>query len=157
MRLARATTAAPGLRIARTEAVSHVEVRGPDYKGSLAGGHKTLFLFGQASEDLCRVVITEAPIDALASLRSKATAVAPSTLRPAAGWARYLGHCRRCWPGSPPSRMPSSRALPTRTWPGTETRNATPNWLPMLAVRFERLRPPEGLDFNDVLKQGRGT
>ena len=24
-------------------------------------------------------------------------------------------------------------------------------------IRFERVRPPKGLDFNDVLKQGRGT
>jgi hypothetical protein len=46
-------------------AVSHVEVRGPDYKGSLAGGHKTLFVFGQAGEGVRRVAITEAPIDAL--------------------------------------------------------------------------------------------
>ena len=46
-------------------AVSHVEVRGPDYKGSLAGGHKTLFVFGRANEDLRRVAITEGPIDAL--------------------------------------------------------------------------------------------
>ena len=46
-------------------AVSHVEVRGPDYKGSLAGGHKTLFVFGQANEDVRRVAITEGPIDAL--------------------------------------------------------------------------------------------
>jgi hypothetical protein len=45
--------------------VSHIEVRGPDYKGSLAGGHKTLFLFSRSSEDLCRLAITEAPIDAL--------------------------------------------------------------------------------------------
>jgi hypothetical protein len=46
-------------------AVNHVEVRGPDYNGSLAGGHKTLFLFGQANEDVRRVAITEGPIDAL--------------------------------------------------------------------------------------------
>ena len=46
-------------------AVSHVEVRGPAYKGSLADGHKTLFLFGQPSEDVHRVAIAEGPIDAL--------------------------------------------------------------------------------------------
>jgi hypothetical protein len=45
--------------------VSHVEVRGPDYKGSLTGGHKTLFVFGQASEDVRRIAIAEGSIDAL--------------------------------------------------------------------------------------------
>jgi hypothetical protein len=45
--------------------VSHIEVRGPDYKGSLAGGHKTLFVFGQAGDGMRRVAIAEGPIDAL--------------------------------------------------------------------------------------------
>ena len=46
-------------------AVSHVEIRGPDYKGSLKGGTKTLFRFGRAGEGFCRLAVTEAPIDAL--------------------------------------------------------------------------------------------
>jgi hypothetical protein len=45
--------------------VSHVEIRGPDYKGSLKGGTKTLFRFGRAGEGVCRLAVTEAPIDAL--------------------------------------------------------------------------------------------
>jgi hypothetical protein len=44
---------------------SHVEIRGPDYKGSLKGGTKTLFRFGRAGEGVCRLAVTEAPIDAL--------------------------------------------------------------------------------------------
>ena len=46
-------------------AVSHVEIRGPDYRGSLRGGTKTLFRFGRAGEGACRLAVTEAPIDAL--------------------------------------------------------------------------------------------
>ena len=46
-------------------AVTHVEIRGPDYKGSLRGGTKTLFRFGRAGEGVCRLAVTEAPIDAL--------------------------------------------------------------------------------------------
>jgi len=44
--------------------VSHVEIRGPDYRGSLRGGTKTLFRFGRAGKG-GRLAVTEAPIDAL--------------------------------------------------------------------------------------------
>jgi hypothetical protein len=46
-------------------AVTHVEIRGPDYKGSLRGGAKTLFRFGRGGEGGCRLAVTEAAIDAL--------------------------------------------------------------------------------------------
>jgi len=46
-------------------AVSHIEVRGPTFKGSLTGGRKTLFRFGREGQGCRRLVITEAPIDAL--------------------------------------------------------------------------------------------
>jgi hypothetical protein len=46
-------------------AVSHVEIRCLDYKGSLRGGTKTLFRFGRVGEGVCRLAVTEAPIDAL--------------------------------------------------------------------------------------------
>ena len=45
--------------------VCHVEERGPDCKGSLAGGTKTLFPFGTCGPATWRTVVTEAPIDAL--------------------------------------------------------------------------------------------
>jgi hypothetical protein len=46
--------------------VAHVEVRGPDYRGSLRGGTKTLFrLRGNGNGPTHRVAVTEAPIDAL--------------------------------------------------------------------------------------------
>jgi hypothetical protein len=76
-------------------------VRGPDYRGSLAGGHKTLFVFGQASEDVHRVAITEGPIDALSLAVLESSR--PDTLYVATGggiWGPVpSGHCRRCWPG----------------------------------------------------------
>jgi hypothetical protein len=46
-------------------AVTHVEIRGPNFKGSLRGGTKTLFRFGWAGEGVCQLAVTEAPIDAL--------------------------------------------------------------------------------------------
>ena len=45
--------------------VTHVEIRGPDFKGSLQGGTKSLFRLSPAGRRHCRLVITEAPIDAL--------------------------------------------------------------------------------------------
>ncbi len=45
--------------------VSHVEIRGPDYKGSLAGGRRTLFRYAAPLARLRRLAIAEAPIDAL--------------------------------------------------------------------------------------------
>ena len=45
--------------------VQHIEVRGPNFKGSLRGGMKTLFQFGGVGEGSSRLAVTEAPIDAL--------------------------------------------------------------------------------------------
>jgi hypothetical protein len=45
--------------------VTHVEIRGSTYKGSLTGGTKTLFRFHSGSSPPTRFVLAEAPIDAL--------------------------------------------------------------------------------------------
>src|SRR6202035_4912514 len=130
-------------------AVSHVEVRGPDYKGSLAGGHKTLFQFGQASEDLRRVAIAEAPIDALtlAALEGSRR----DTLYVATGG------------GMGPGTLGALQAMLARlaTIPDTLIGSAADanvagdryaerhaELAANAGIRFERLRPPEGLDFN---------
>ena len=57
--------AARGSPIATAVQVTHVEIRGPDFKGSLRGGDKTLFRFKTCEGQASRLVITEAPIDAL--------------------------------------------------------------------------------------------
>jgi hypothetical protein len=139
-------------------AVSHVEVRGPDYRGSLAGGHKTLFRFGEASGVVRRLAITEAPIDALSLAVLEGNR--PDTLYIATGG------------GMGPSTLVALQAMLIRL-------AAIPNALIASAadanaagdryaerhaelaadagVCFERVRPPDGLDFNDVLKDGSGT
>ena len=45
--------------------ITHIEVRGPTFKGSLTGSRKTLFQFGRGGQGCRRLVATEAPIDAL--------------------------------------------------------------------------------------------
>jgi hypothetical protein len=48
-----------------TGLVSHIEIRGPGFRRSIAGGRKTLFRFHGGPHPLIRLVLTEAPIDAL--------------------------------------------------------------------------------------------
>jgi uncharacterized protein DUF3991 len=139
--------------------VSHIEVRGPDYKGSLAGGHKTLFVFGQAGDGMRRVAIAEGPIDALSLAALEGSrcdtlyvatggGMGPGTLGALLALLARLATI-------PDAFIASAADAGIR--PGTVTRDVMPNWLADACVRFERLRPPEGLDFNDVLKQRRGT
>ena len=138
--------------------VSHVEVRGPDYKGSLAGGHKTLFLFGQASEDLRRLAITEGPIDALSLAALEGSR--PDTLYVATGGGMGPGTL-----GALQAMLARLAAIPDALIASAADANAAGDRYAErhaelaadAGVRFERLRPPEGLDFNDVLKQRRGT
>jgi|SRR5208283_4405060 len=47
------------------DVVTRIEVHGPAFKGSLTGGPKTLFRFAREGEGCRRLVIAEAPIDAL--------------------------------------------------------------------------------------------
>jgi hypothetical protein len=138
--------------------VSHIEVRGPDYRAHSPADIRRCLCSARPATACAVSPLPRGRSTRSASPRSKAAAATPSTLRPVAGWGPApSAPCWRCWPGSPPSRMRSSRAPPTRIRPGTVTRDVMPNWLADACVRFERLRPPEGLDFNDVLKQRRGT
>jgi hypothetical protein len=45
--------------------VTHVEIRGPDYRGALKDGAKILFRLSLATGTPARFVLAEAPIDAL--------------------------------------------------------------------------------------------
>jgi Toprim-like/Protein of unknown function (DUF3991) len=139
-------------------AVSHVEVRGPDYKGSLAGGHKTLFVFGRANEDLRRVAITEGPIDALSldalegSRRDTLYVATGGGMGPGTLGALQAMLARLA---TIPDALIASAADANTAGDRYAERHA--ELAANAGIRFERLRPPEGLDFNDVLKQGRGT
>jgi hypothetical protein len=47
--------------------VTHVEIRGPDYRGALKDGAKILFRLFLATGTPARFVLAEAPIDALSN------------------------------------------------------------------------------------------
>ena len=106
--------------------VSHVDVRGPTYKGSLTGGAKSLFRLPPKGPPLPRLVLAEAAIDALSvaaieSLRKDTLYTrdgrrhGPGHDRRARGAARQyrnaprrasLQRCGRQWTGRPLRRPP---------------------------------------------------
>jgi hypothetical protein len=136
--------------------VCHVEVRGPDFKGSLRGGTKTLFRFvgGPAAT---RLAVLEAPIDAL-SLAAIEN-VRRDTIYVATGG------------GMGPGTLAALRALLTGLQAtgsvlvsAADANKAGDRFASQhqaiaaeAGVAFERLRPTDGRDWNDVLLQGRGV
>ena len=135
--------------------VSHVEIRGPDYKGSLKGGTKTLFRFGRAGEGGCRLAVTEAPIDALslAVIDGRRT----DTLYVATGGG--IG------PGTVSALQDAITAIAgrpaARLVAATDANRAGDRYAERLGeiaaglgISVERLRPTSATDWNDIL-QGR--
>jgi hypothetical protein len=138
--------------------VSHVEIRGPAFKGSLSGGTKTLFRVPGGSGTPRRIVIAEAPIDALSTAAMED--IRRDTLYLATGG------------GMGPETIAAIDALlrTAASVAGAQLCSATDNnpageryaarhraLADAAGVAFERLRPPiAGGDWNDVLKQGRG-
>jgi hypothetical protein len=136
-------------------AVSHIEVRGPDFKGSLRGGTKVLFRFGAAAEPPRRMAVAEAPIDALSlaaidDLRSDTIYLAtdggmgPSTLSAIRGGLAAIvatGGGVLC------SAVDANTAGERYAVQHFKLAEAA-------GISFERLRPPiPGGDWNEVLKQ----
>ena len=137
--------------------ISHVEIRGPDYKGSLNGGCKTLFRFGRIGQGVSRLAVTEAPIDAmsLAAIEN----LRPDTIYVATGGGMGPGSISAIEAALlaiaiHPDALLVSGADANKAGDIYGQRHAC--LAATVGVRFERLRPPEGLDWNDVLK-GRGS
>jgi hypothetical protein len=134
--------------------VAHVDIRGPTYKGSLAGGAKSLFRMPLSTPIRPRLVLAEAAIDAL-------SVAAIESLRDNTLYAASGG-------GMGPGTIAALEALLTAmaTLPGALFCSATDANGPgdrfaerhrslaeKFSVPFARLRPPiEGGDWNDVLR-----
>ena len=138
-------------------AVTHVEVRGPDFRCSLRGGAKTLFPFGRVGEGKTRLVLAEAPIDALSVAAIEGTRSDTAYLATGGGMGpgtiAGIEAALRAVSGSPDALLLSA----------TDANDAGERYAERHAamaaaagVRFERLRPTGGIDWNDVLKAGRG-
>jgi hypothetical protein len=137
--------------------VSHVEIHGPDYKGSLTGGRKTLFRYVPRQVRPHRLAIAEAPIDALslAVLEQRQA----DTLYVATGGGMGPGTIEALQTIIADLAALSdglvASAVDANT-PGDRYAEYHAKLAGAAGVRFERLRPPHGFDFNDVLKKGRG-
>jgi len=133
--------------------VAHVDIRGPSFKGSLAGGAKSLFRMPASVLIRPRLVLAEAAIDAL-------SVAAVESLRANTLYAASGG-------GMGPSTIAALEALLTAmaTLPGAlfcsaaDANGAGDRFAErhkalaeQFAVRFERLRPSiDGGDWNDFL------
>ncbi len=137
--------------------VSHVEVRGPVFKGSLRGGHKTLFrLCASQGSPVTRLALAKAPIDALslaAFERLRLDTIYAATgggmgdgtivaiEQTLAGLARLQG-----------SELASAADanLAGERYAARHAESAR-----SAGINFVRLTPTTGTDWNDVLKEQR--
>lgn len=141
-----------------TGQVSHIEIRGPDFKGSLRGGCKTLFRLPGAGQNVTRIVVTEAPIDALSLAAIED--IRADTIYAATGGG--MG------PGTEQAIERMLLAIAGRSGAtlasATDANAAGDRYaerhaeLAMAAsVPFARLRPTIGTDWNDELKHRRAA
>jgi hypothetical protein len=139
-------------------AISHIEARGPDFRGSLAGGHKSLFRVGGAGEGTRRLAVAEAPIDAL-------SLAAIERLRPDTFWVATGGGMGPGTISAIAALLATLAGLPGAVLVGATDADAAgdryaahhANLASAAGVAFERLRPAGAVDWNDVLRQRRGA
>jgi hypothetical protein len=137
----------------RAGAVAHVDVRGPTYKGSLAGGVKSLFRLPLKGPPLPRLVVTEAAIDALS------VAVIENLRRD----TLYVSTGGGMGPGTIAALealLVNIAVLPGALFcsatdangPGDRFADRHQSLARQFGISFTRLRPPiEGGDWNDIL------
>ena len=134
--------------------VAHVDIRGPTYKGSLAGGAKSLFRLTPSAQSFPRLVLAEAAIDAL-------SVAAIESLR---GDTLYAASGGGMGPGTIAALealLTAMATLPDALFcsatdandPGDRFAERHRSLAEKFSVLFARLRPPiEGGDWNDVLR-----
>ena len=134
--------------------VRHVEVRGPEFKGSLRGGSKSLFRLAGGGVPLRRLALTEAPIDALSLAAIEGAR--PDTLYAATGGGMGPGSIAAieqvlaglaCLPDALLVSATDANAAGERY----AARHA--ELARVAGVAFARLTPTIGTDWNDVLKE----
>jgi hypothetical protein len=141
----------------RHHVVTQVEIRSRTYKGSLRGGHKTLFRFGDTNDGARRVAVLEAPIDALSL----------AAIEHIRGDTLYVSTGGGMGPGTLDALRTTLAYLHTVDGvmvSATDANTAGDRYAARHAelaaaagVTFERSRPPEGSDWNNVLVQRRST
>jgi Toprim-like/Protein of unknown function (DUF3991) len=133
--------------------VAHVDIRGSTYKGSLTGGVKSLFRMSLSTQCFPRVVLAEAAIDALsvAAIEGLRT----DTLYVASGGGMGQGTIDAL-----EALLADMATLPGALFcsatdadgPGDRFSERHKSLAKKFNVPFARLRPPDGDDWNDVLR-----
>jgi hypothetical protein len=136
--------------------VTHIEIRGANFKGSVRGGHKTLFRLAGGQQPR-RLAVTEAPIDALSLAALEALRV--DTLYVATGGGMGPGTLEAlgrelAWIATFPNALMDGATDANAAGERYAARHA--EMAAAAGVAFARLTPTIGVDWNDVLKAGRG-
>ena len=146
-----APTAARGSRTAGTASSPRSKSETELYKGSLRGGLKTLFQFGDADDQARRIAVLEAPIDALSLAAIER--VRSDTLYVSTGGGMGPGTLDALQ-----TALARLRAVDGVLVSAADANTAGDRYAARHAalaaaadVAFERLRPPDGQDWNDVL------
>ena len=139
----------------RDDMVSHVEVRGPEFRGSLRGGAKSLFRFSTARDgEATRLALAEAPIDALSlaaleHLRS-------DTIYAATGGGMgdgTIAAIAQTLAGLGRSTAPELASAADANDAGERYAARHAELARSAGIPFVRLAPTVGADWNDVLKE----
>ena len=138
------------------DAVSHVEVRGPEFRGSLRGGAKSLFRFSAARDsEARRLALAEAPIDALSLAALER--LRPDTIYAATGGGMGDGTIAaivQVLAGLGRSATPELASAADANDDGERYAARHAELARSAGISFVRLTPTAGADWNDVLKEG---
>ena len=137
--------------------VTHVEIRSVTFRGSLRGGRKTLFRFGAVVDSFVRLAVLEAPIDALSL--SAIERVRDDTVYVATGGGMGPGTLDALQDALVRLHVAGGVLISATDANAAGDRYAARHaeLAGEAGVTFERLRPPEGCDWNDVVVKGRGA
>lgn len=136
--------------------VTHVEIRGPDFKGSLTGGTNTLFRLAGSDQRHLRLALAEAPIDALSVAAIED--LRADTLYSATGGGmgpRTITVIEHLLAGMAPQPGAILVSATDANRAGERYAARHAELAAAAGVAFERLAPPMGCDWNDVIQAGR--
>ncbi len=138
------------------ECVTHIEIRGSDFKGSVRGGSKTLFRLAGGAQTPMRLVVTEGPIDALSLAALEG--VRTDTVYVATGGGMGPGtqqEILRLLTSLAPLAGAMLVSAADANLTGDRYAIHHRELADAAGIAFERLRPTAGEDWNETIKRTR--
>ena len=136
--------------------VTHIEIRGQDFKGSVRGGSKALFRLAGGAQSPMRLAVTEGPIDALSLAALEG--VRADTVYVATGGGMGPGTQQeivRLLTGIAPLTGAMLVSATDANLAGERYAIRHRELADAADIAFERVRPAFGADWNDIIKQVR--